>query len=174
MTPVSARLVALLNQQLAQFGDRPDLVARCKDLRQRLGQLHHRRYKLARHTADDPAAGLGHPAQAGRHSPEQVLAVNAGRVQEALRVLEEFGRGVDPPLAAEAAAIRYSLYDLEVALLRAGPSAAEELRRRLARCRLYLVTSPVPELEHFHRLRLQLQLKSPALAGFGSTTLVAT
>ena len=27
MTPVSARLVALLNQQLAQFGDRPDLVA---------------------------------------------------------------------------------------------------------------------------------------------------
>ena len=27
MTPVSVRLVALLNQQLAQFGDRPDLVA---------------------------------------------------------------------------------------------------------------------------------------------------
>jgi len=26
MTPVSARLVALLKQQLAQFGDRPDLV----------------------------------------------------------------------------------------------------------------------------------------------------
>ncbi|MEB3170996.1 MAG: thiamine phosphate synthase, partial [Synechococcaceae cyanobacterium] len=41
--------------------DRPDLVARCKDLRQRLGRLHQRRYKLARHTADDPAAGLGHP-----------------------------------------------------------------------------------------------------------------
>ena len=127
--------------------NRPDLVARCKDLRQRLGRLHQRRYKLARHTVDDPAAGLGHPAQAERHSPEQVLAANAGRVQEALRVLEEFGRAIDPPLAAEAAAIRYALYDLEVALLRAGPSPAEELRRRLARCRLYLVTSPVPELE---------------------------
>lgn len=127
--------------------ERPDLVARCKDLRQRLGRLHDRRYKLARHTADDPANGQTHPAQAERHSPEQVLAANAGRVQEALRVLEEFGRALDPPLAAEAAAIRYALYDLEVALLRAGPSPAQELRRRLARCRLYLVTSPVPELE---------------------------
>ncbi|MFM7265781.1 MAG: thiamine phosphate synthase, partial [Cyanobium sp.] len=127
--------------------ERPDLVTRCKDLRQRLGRLHQRRYKLARHTGDDPTNGLAHPAQAERHSPEQVLAANAGRVQEALRVLEEFGRGIDPSLAAEAAAIRYALYDLEVALLRAGVSPAQELRQRLARCRLYLVTSPVPELE---------------------------
>ena len=44
--------------------DRPYLVARTKDLRQRLGRLHRTSYKLARHTASDPATGLTHPAQA--------------------------------------------------------------------------------------------------------------
>jgi thiamine-phosphate pyrophosphorylase len=126
--------------------DRADLVARCKDLRQRLGRLHQRRYKLARDTAGDGAAGMGHPAQQARHGPEAVLAANAARVQEALRVLEEFGRDEDPELAAEAAAIRSALYDLEVALLRAG-GGGEERRRRLAAARLYLVTSPMPDLE---------------------------
>ncbi len=125
--------------------ERPDLVGRCKDLRQRLGLLHRSEYKLARHTATDSAAGMGHPAQAARRDPAQVLAANAARVQEALRVLEEFGRGVDPELAAEAAAIRYSLYDLEVELLRAG--RGDQRRQRLRACRLYLVTSPVSELE---------------------------
>ena len=138
--------------------ERSDLVARCKDLRQRLGLLHHDRYKLARHTAGDGAAGMTHPAQATRREPRQVLAANAARVQEALRVLEEFGRGLDPDLAAEAAVIRYALYDLEVELLRAGPDAlhagcerssghGQERRRRLDACRLYLVTGPVPAME---------------------------
>jgi thiamine-phosphate pyrophosphorylase len=127
--------------------DRADLVARCKDLRQRLGRLHRSRYKLARNSAGDAAAGMTHPAQDARHSPTQVLAANAARVQEALRVLEEFGRGEDPELAAEAAAIRYALYDLEVALLRAGGvGGGEDRRRRLASARLYLVTTPMPEL----------------------------
>ena len=49
----------------ARFGlDRGDLVVRTKDMRQRLGRLHRDAYKFARHTATDPAAGLGHPAQA--------------------------------------------------------------------------------------------------------------
>jgi thiamine-phosphate pyrophosphorylase len=138
--------------------ERSDLVARCKDLRQRLGLLHLDRYKLARHTAGDGAAGMGHPAQVTRREPGQVLAANAARVQEALRVLEEFGRGVDPELAAEAAVIRYAIYDLEVDLLRAGldplhggpehsSGRGQDLRRRLEACRLYLVSSPVPHLE---------------------------
>ena len=131
----------------ARFGlERADLVARTKDLRQRLGGLHREAYKRARHTATDPAAGMAHPAQHQRLRPEQVVAANAARVQEALRVLEEFGRPLDPQLAAEAAAIRYSLYDLELELLQAG-GAASERRRRLQAAHLYLVTSPVPELE---------------------------
>jgi thiamine-phosphate pyrophosphorylase len=130
-----------------RFGmERSDLVARLKDLRQRLGLLHQSRYKQARHTAADVAAGMAHPAQEQRLQPEQVLAANCGRVQEALRVLEEFGRGVDPQLVAEAAAIRYALYDLEVELLRAAGSG-DQRRRQLGDCRLYLVTSPSPRLE---------------------------
>lgn len=132
--------------------DRGDLVAALKDLRQRLGRLHDNRYKLERDTAGDTGAGLGHPAQQERCQPAQVLAANAGRVQEALRVLEEFGRLEDPALAAEAARIRYRLYDLEVALLRAtslaagtGPGASR--RQRLQACSLYLITRPIPELE---------------------------
>jgi thiamine-phosphate pyrophosphorylase len=126
--------------------DRPDLVARSKDLRQRLGRLHQERYKLARHTATDPAAGMTHPAQSERQSGASVLAANAGRVQEALRVLEEFGRIEDPVLATAAAAIRYALYDLEVDLLHAG-RGGDDRRALLRQCHLYLVTSPVDGLE---------------------------
>ena len=138
-----------------RFGmERSDLVARLKDLRQRLGLLHQSRYKQARHTAADVAAGMAHPAQEQRMQPEQVLAANCGRVQEALRVLEEFGRGVDPQLVAEAAAIRYALYDLEVELLRAGGSG-DQRRTQLRDCRLYLVTSPSPRLEAVVEAALQ-------------------
>ena len=135
----------------ARFGlDRGDLVVRTKDMRQRLGRLHRDAYKFARHTATDPAAGLGHPAQAERSTPSAVVGANAGRVQEALRVLEEFGRSSDPLLAEEASALRYLLYDLEVDLLQACRLAAAGgagRRELLASCRLYLVTSPVPDLE---------------------------
>ena len=131
----------------ARFGvDRADLVARTKDMRQRLGRLHRDDYKLARHTATDPAAGMGHPAQQERLSPSQIVGANAGRVHEALRVLEEFGRSIDPELASEAAALRYGLYDLEVDLLQASRSG-QQRRQLLAQCHLYLVSSPVPGLE---------------------------
>lgn len=130
-----------------RFGlDRDDLVARTKDLRQRLGLLHEDRFKQARHTASDPAAGLGHPAQESRRTPSQVVAANCARVQEALRVLEEFARSEAPELARQAAAGRYALYDLELAVLRAR-QGGHERRAQLAQCRLYLITSPSPQLE---------------------------
>ncbi|MCX5943013.1 MAG: thiamine phosphate synthase [Cyanobacteria bacterium] len=125
---------------------RPDLVSRTKDFRQRLGRCHQARYKLARHTATDSAAGMAHGAQAERQGAAAVVAANCGRVQEALRVLEEFGRGLSGALAGEAAAIRYGLYDLEVDVLRAaaGPGWRRQL---LQQCQLYFVTSPVANLE---------------------------
>lgn len=126
--------------------ERPDLVGRLKDMRQRLGRCHEDRYKLARHTATDPAAGLGHPAQAERDGGWAVVAANAARSQEALRVLEEFGRSRPGPLAREAAAIRYGLYDLETELLQAQGDGASR-RQQLARCRLYLIVGPGPEQE---------------------------
>ena len=130
-----------------RFGlERPDLVSRTKDFRQRLGRCHQASFKLARHTATDPAAGMAHGAQAERQGAAAGVAANCGRVQEALRVLEEFGRGLPGPLAGEAAAIRYGLYDLEVDVLRAaaGPGWRREL---LQQCQLYLVTSPLTNLD---------------------------
>jgi len=128
-----------------RFGlERDDLVISLKDWRQRLGKLHREHYKQARCTATDPAAGLDHPAQLDRHSPRQVVEANCGRVQEALRVLEEYGRSVDAPLAAEAAAIRYGLYDLEVTCLKA--TGGNNRRNRLRDCQLCLITAPCPDL----------------------------
>ena len=120
--------------------DRPDLVAATKDLRQRLGACHQQRYRQARHNASDSAAGLAHPAQHQRPNAT-VVAANCARAQEALRVLEEFGRSIDPPLAQVAEHCRYRLYDLETRLL-----ADQSRRQRLAAARLYLITSPVPDL----------------------------
>jgi thiamine-phosphate pyrophosphorylase len=136
-------------EEWARFGlQRGDLVACTKDMRQRLGRCHRSSYKQARDAAGDPATGMAHPAQAERQRPAQVVAANAARVQEALRVLEEFGRGRDPELASEAAEIRYRLYDLELELLQAGDHApaADGRRALLQHCHLYLVTSPVPQL----------------------------
>ena len=81
----------------ARFGlNRRDLVAALKDLRQQLGSCHLPSYRQARHTASDSAAGLGHPAQAQRLDSQAVVAANCARAQEALRVLEEFGRASNP------------------------------------------------------------------------------
>ena len=126
-----------------RFGRRrPDLVMRLKDFRQRLGQAHADRFKRARHSATDPAAGMAHPAQGERPAPQQVVAANCGRVQEALRVIEEFSRQDHPALAVDAARIRYAFYDLEARLLADGTRL-----QRLHAARLYLVTSPVKQLE---------------------------
>ena len=120
---------------------RPELVAQLKDYRQRLGQCHSSTLKQARHAASDPATGMGHQAQQERSTSQQVVAANCARVQEALRVLEEFGRHGTAELASTAAAIRYGLYDLETALL-----ANQERHQALRQARLYLITQPVPEL----------------------------
>ncbi len=124
-----------------RFGlDRDDLVVPLKDWRQRLGQQHHDRYRRARSSATDVAAGLGHPAQASRCSAPAIVKANASRVQEALRVLEEFGRNLDPELASTAAEIRYGLYDLEVRILEA--CGRQHRQERLEAAKLCLITDP--------------------------------
>ena len=124
-----------------RFGlDRDDLGVPLKDWRQRLGQQHHDRYRRARSSATDVAAGLGHPAQASRCSAPAIVKANASRVQEALRVLEEFARNLDPDLASTAAEIRYGLYDLEVRILEA--CGRQHRQERLEAAKLCLITDP--------------------------------
>lgn len=128
-----------------RFGlTRKDLVITLKDWRQRLGKHHLNRYKQARSTATDQGAGLSHPAQDDRLTPSQVIGANCARVQEALRVLEEFARHLDPELATTAAEIRYGLYDMEVTVIQT--TQGMQRKDQLESCRLYLITSPCDHL----------------------------
>ena len=124
-----------------RFGlDRDDFVVQLKDWRQRLGQLHDDDYRRARSAATDTAAGLSHPAQANRSSAPAIIKANASRAQEALRVLEEFGRNRDQALAHAAAEIRYKLYDLEVRILDA--CVHHHRHQSLKNAKLCLITDP--------------------------------
>ena len=142
-----------------RFGlDRQDLVVPLKDWRQQLGQLHADCYRQARSTATDTAAGLSHPAQQNRTDSTQILKANASRVQEALRVIEEFARSGDSELARTAAHVRYALYDHEVRILEA--CGQNQRRQRLERSRLCLITSPgdnEASSEMLKRVELALQ-----------------
>ncbi|MEN9205423.1 MAG: thiamine phosphate synthase [Thermostichales cyanobacterium SZTDM-1c_bins_54] len=117
--------------------DRADWTARCKAMRQTLAQLHHPTYLAARNTPADVGTSLSHPQELHRQDPEHLLRVNCARVQEALRVLEEYGKLRDPHLAETAKALRYQIYDLESELL------GSRLRQRLRQACLYLITMPV-------------------------------
>jgi thiamine-phosphate pyrophosphorylase len=130
-------------EEWCRFGlERRDLTATCKDLRQQLGQLHTADIRAARDTPGDPGTHLTHPQEAQREAIAQVLLANCARVQESLRVLEEYGKVERPALAAAAKQIRYQVYTLESAMTQK-PKMAQ-----LRDARLYLVTSPEPNLIH--------------------------
>lgn len=86
----------------------------------------------------DTQNDVGTTATAGgeyeRASPLHVAAVNAKRLQEALRSLEEFGKIFGPELGRDLEALRYRAYTLERAVL-TGAAA----RERLAGARLYVL-----------------------------------
>lgn len=91
-------------------------------------------FLAARDTQND----VGTTATAGgeyeRASPLHVATVNAKRLQEALRSLEEFGKVFGPEMGRELEALRYRAYTLERAIL-TGSTA----RERLAHARLYVL-----------------------------------
>ncbi len=128
-------------EEWCRFGlERADLTATCKHLRQQLGQWHRQELRLARNTPTDPGTALTHPQEQQRSQIQTVLQANLGRVQESLRVLEEYGKLYDPQLAAECKQMRYQVYSLESQLL------SHDRLAKLRRSPLYLVTSPSDRL----------------------------
>lgn len=124
-------------EEWCRFGlERADLTATCKQVRQHLGQWHHPCLRLSRNTSTDPGTALTHPQEEQRSHIPAVLQANLGRVQESLRVLEEYGKLYDPQLAQDCKQMRYQVYCLETQLL------AGERLQQLQRSPLYLVTSP--------------------------------
>jgi len=102
----------------ARFGlGKNDYVSRIKNFRQILGKNHLEIYKQTRNYIEDQSKGLAHLEQFKRKAPEQIISSNAGRVQEALRVIEEFSRLDNHELSRIASEIRYEIYTLEIDLL---------------------------------------------------------
>ena len=102
----------------ARFGlGENDCVAKIKNFRQILGKNHLEVYKQSRNHIEDQCKGLIHQEQINRKTPEQIISSNSARVQEALRVIEEFSRIRNNGLSKIASTIRYEIYTLEIKLL---------------------------------------------------------
>ncbi len=128
-------------EEWCRFGlNNPDLTEECKKIRQELAQLHAAQIRQARNTTEDVGTELTHPQEESRSSIEALLQANLCRVQEALRVLEEYGKLYQSQMAAICKQLRYRVYALESYLLN------QKYLQLLAKSHLYLVTSPTEDL----------------------------
>jgi thiamine-phosphate pyrophosphorylase len=89
------------------------LTAECKEMRQELARWHTPELRMARDTLGDTGTDLTHPQEETRHNLEHLLRANFCRVQEALRVLEEYGKLYQVSMGTAFKQIRYRVYILE-------------------------------------------------------------
>jgi thiamine-phosphate pyrophosphorylase len=128
-------------EEWCRFGlEQTALTDECKHLRQELARWHRPELRAARDTPGDPGTALTHANEAQRSSIQHVLQANFCRVEEALRVLEEYGKVYHPDLGAACKQLRYRVYTLESQLL------SYQRQQQLAQAQLYLVTSPTENL----------------------------
>lgn len=88
----------------------------------------------ARETQQDVGTQISTPAERERQSLREVALVNAKRLQEALRSLEEVGKLFSADLSQALEQLRYKSYTLERAVL-----LGSDARQRLADARLYVL-----------------------------------
>jgi len=117
-----------------------DLAKECKQLRQELAVWHSIDLRSARNTPNDPGTDLTHPQEEHRSSVEHLLQVNFCRVEEALRVVEEYSKIYNPEMGAAFKQMRYRVYTMESGLL------AYRRQQQLTRSQFYLVTNPSDQL----------------------------
>ena len=128
-------------EEWCRFGlDSAQLTDECKRLRQELARWHSPALRAARDTPGDAGTELTHPNEAHRSSVQQVLQANLCRVEEALRVLEEYGKVYNPEMGATFKQMRYRVYSLESTLM------TYQRQQTLARSSLYLVTAPTDDI----------------------------
>jgi thiamine-phosphate pyrophosphorylase len=124
-----------------RFGlDSAPLSEECKHLRQELATWHSPDLRAARDTPGDAGTALTHPNEEQRTDIQQVLQANLCRVEEALRVLEEYGKVYDPAMGSSFKQLRYRVYTLDSRLL------SYQCQQQLHSARLYLVTAPSDRL----------------------------
>ena len=123
-------------EEWCRFGlNDASLMAQVKHFRQTLGTWHGDALRQSRDTPGDLGTSITHPQEEQRDTLKTVVQINCCRVQEALRVLEEYSKLYSSDMASNAKQMRYELYTLESKLL------GHNLRQRLAKARTYLVTS---------------------------------
>lgn len=128
-------------EEWCRFGlNHQPMTEQFKHLRQSLAQWHSPELRMARDTPGDLGTGINHPQELERASVPAVLQANFCRVQEALRVLEEYGKLYRSDFAAASKDMRYKIYTLESQLL--GQYRLHQLQQAL----VYLVTSPQENL----------------------------
>jgi thiamine-phosphate pyrophosphorylase len=111
-----------------------------KHLRQEVSKWHTPQIRAARDTPGDPGTDLTHPQEEQRSSISSLLQANFCRIQEALRVLEEYSKLHDAEMGKVFKQMRYQVYTLESTLM------GYQRHQLLWRSHLYLVTSPVDNL----------------------------
>lgn len=143
-------------EEWCRFGvNSAQLAGECKHMRQELASWHSSEIRASRDTPGDPGTALTHPQEETRSSIQQLLQANLCRVEEALRVLEEYGKLYHPDMGAAFKQMRYKVYTLETNLL------AYRRHQQMMRSHLYLVTSPSEKL--FTVVEAALQAGLPLL-----------
>jgi thiamine-phosphate pyrophosphorylase len=137
-------------EEWCRFGlNRSDWTEDCKALRQAIGGWHREELRAARNTPEDVGTHLSHPQEEQRDGIGAVLQANFCRIQEALRVLEEYGKLYDAELSSSCKQMRYQVYSLESQVMGQQilnqPQGQDRLSR-LHQAKLYLVTSPVENI----------------------------
>ncbi len=123
-------------EEWCRFGlDNPQLAQECKQLRQELANWHTSELRAARDTPGDPGTQLSHPQEETRSSVTSLLQANFCRVEEAFRVLEEYGKLYKPGMGQAFKQMRYQVYTLETNMM------GYQRHQLLWRSHLYLVTS---------------------------------
>lgn len=87
-----------------------------------------------RDTAGDVGTQVSAATEFSRQDAGAVAKANLKRLQESLRVLEEYSKIVSPAAAAHFETMRYSIYDMENVMV-----TGTELRKRLAKAQLYVL-----------------------------------
>ena len=113
------------------------LSEQCKTMRQTLGQWHNPIFRSARDTEGDLGTSITHPLERVRSDIPQVLQANLCRIEESLRVLEEYGKIHSPEMGAAMKQLRYQTYTLDSQIMRSSPR-----HTKLDQAQLYLVTAP--------------------------------
>lgn len=123
-------------EEWCRFGlNSAELAKECKELRQEIAKWHTLELRAFRDTPSDVGTEITHPQEEQRAGIQELLQANLCRVEEALRVLEEYGKLYHPEMGNAFKQMRYRVYTLETNLL------GYQRQQKLLQSYLYLVTS---------------------------------